>query len=126
MCCKRNRTLCRTRSITIGDANSLSQFPRTTVTGGPNNRSSSSSVGVQTSPRCQISSTSLTKAETFAGKRLCVSAMTNTFVMSSEYASPIRTETSLISLPSELEILRSSASLRSSDKAKVHSCIGLE
>ena len=49
----------------------LSQFPRTTVTRGPESREARrESLSAQTSPRCQISSASLAISLTFSGKRL--------------------------------------------------------
>ena len=76
MCCRRNFNPLRTRSTTSGQSRLLSQFPRTTVIGGPTARSSSIMTSVQTSPKCQISSALLAISFTLPGKRLCVSAIT--------------------------------------------------
>jgi hypothetical protein len=75
-CCSRNFNPPRTKSITSGHSELLSQFPRTTTTGGPIARNSSRIVSAQTSPRCQISSATLAISFTLFGKRLCVSART--------------------------------------------------
>ena len=58
MCCSRKRISLRTKSTTNGHSELSSQFPLTSVSGGPMTRSSSAKLSAQTSPRCQISSTS--------------------------------------------------------------------
>src|SRR5262245_58992296 len=64
--------------MTSGHSKLLSQFPRTRTTGGPIDRNSSRTVSAQTSPRCQISSALFAISFTLSGRRLCVSARTNT------------------------------------------------
>ena len=56
ICTSRNLKPSRVRSTISGQSSFQSQFPRTTVSGGPIASSSSVIVGSQTSPRCQISS----------------------------------------------------------------------
>jgi hypothetical protein len=78
-CCSRNRISDRTRSTTSGHSKLLSQFPRTTVTGGPIACSSSRIGCAHTSPRCQISSASHPRSKIDCGSLLCVSARTRIF-----------------------------------------------
>jgi hypothetical protein len=85
-CCNRNFKPSRARSRTNGHSKLLSQFPRTTITAGPIACSSSRIVSAQTSPRCQISSASLAISLMRSGRRLCVSASTNTRRAFSDFA----------------------------------------
>jgi hypothetical protein len=82
ICCKRNFKPFRTRSITSGQWKLLSQFPLTTVTGGPIAHNSSRILSAQTSPRCQISSAPAARSRTANGNLLCVSAITKIFRVS--------------------------------------------
>ena len=82
-CCRRKFNPLRSRSTTRGQSRLLSQFPRTTVIRGLTARSSSITVSVQTSPRCQISSAPRAISFTLSGKRLCVSASTKMRCISS-------------------------------------------
>jgi hypothetical protein len=75
-CCNRNLKPFRTRSTTSGHWKLLSQFPLTTVTGGPIARNSSKILSAQTSPRCQISSPVAARSRTASGNLLWVSAIT--------------------------------------------------
>lgn len=88
-CCRRNFNPPRARSRTNGHSKLLSQFPRTTTTGGPIACNSSRIVSAQTSPRCQISSAFLGIFLTLSGRRLCVSARTKMRRVFSDFASVV-------------------------------------